>query len=105
MTTWSDFVREPLQLWLTDRLAQRYCTRPSTLLGVVDPYAAYCFDQTVMTFCAVVQGKVDDVPERKGKKAEERREREQKALLAKYLRIEDLQPKQKFRDPAEALKQ
>lgn len=105
---WPRFVKEPLQLWLTDRLAQRYHTRPSEVLGLGNSYEAYCLDQVVMTFCASVQSKLDDVKgPSKGKNKEERRQQEQQALLAKLLRLPDQAEKkqQKFRDPAEMLRQ
>jgi hypothetical protein len=35
------------QLERTDRIAQRYGQRPATLLGITDPYLAYCLDEAV----------------------------------------------------------
>lgn len=89
-------------MWLLDRLAQRYHTRPSELLCIEDDYTAYCLDEAVMVFCAGVQGKVDDVPEGKGKKGPERRKRQQDALLKRLLRMPE-EDRQKFKDPAQML--
>mgnify|MGYP004704949647 CR=1 FL=1 len=88
-------------MWLLDKLAQRYHTRPSELLGIEEEHTAYCLDEAVMVFCAGVQGKIDDVPEGKGKRASEKRQRQQDTLLKQLLRLPEEEEKPKFKDPAE----
>ena len=56
-----------------------------------------------MVFCAGVQGKIDDIPEGKGKKGPEKRQRQQENLLKRLLRLPEDKKKTQFRDPAELL--
>lgn len=84
-------------------MAKRYHSRPSELLAIDDAYSAYCLDEAVFTFCAGVEAKIEEVPMGKGKKAHEKRERAQKEVLQRLLKIKD-KVKQKFRDPAEMMR-
>lgn len=89
-------------MWLLDKLATRYHTRPSELLGIDQRFDAYCLDEATMMFCSAVQGKIDSVPTPKGKRAAEKREKAQEALLKQLLRIPETEKKPAaFRDPAE----
>jgi ATP sulfurylase len=45
-------------------LANVYKVRPSTLLDIVDPYTAYCFDEA----CAYITGKLEQGEEPRFKK-------------------------------------
>lgn len=89
-------------MWLLDRIAKRYHTRPSAFLALEDEYTAYCLDEAVFTFCAGVENKLEEVPTPKGKKGSERRQKNQAALLNKLLKMPE-EPK-KFRDPADMMK-
>lgn len=73
------------------------------MLGVEDPYEAYCVDQAVLLYCATVEDILEKVPTPKGKHASERRKARQDDLLQKILQIEK-KPEKKFRDPADMLK-
>lgn len=88
-----------------DRVAQRYHSRPSQLLAIDDPYAAYCLDEAVTTFCQGVEAKLEEVPTPKGKRGGERRQANQQRVLNKLLGVtpEETKPKQ-FKDPMELLK-
>jgi hypothetical protein len=88
-------------LWLLDRLATRYHSRPSELCGLKG-LDAYQLDEAVFTFCAGVQQKIDAVPEGRGKKAPERRAKQQQELLNRLLKLPE--PERKFKDPAALLK-
>lgn len=90
-------------MWLLDKMARRYTTRPSELLDLDDSYVAYCLDEAVLTFCAGVEGKLEEVKTPKGRRGPERRAKNQQALLNKLLKMpEDNKPK--FRDPADLLR-
>lgn len=89
-------------MWLLDKMAQRYRTRPSELLALEDPYVAWCFDEAVMTFVVGVEAKLEEVPTPRGKKGHEKRKKLQDDLLSKLLRMP--KPKLKFRDPADMIK-
>lgn len=83
-------------------MAQRYRTRPSELLALDNEYDAYCIDQAVLTFAAGVEHMLEEVPTPKGRKAEERRQRNQTQLLHRILKIEEKEEEKakKFKDPA-----
>lgn len=85
-------------------MAQRYHSRPSELLDLDDAYASYCLDEAVLTFCAGVESKLNDVPTPKGKKGHDRRKANQDRLLKQLLQIEDTKKAAQFRDPADLFK-
>lgn len=89
-------------MWLLDRLARRYHSRPSELCGISHPLDAYQLDEAVFIFAAGVQAKLDAVPEGRGKKGPEKRARMQQSLLKELLRLPE--EKKQFRDPADLLK-
>lgn len=90
-------------MWMLDKLATRYRVRPSELLDIEHPYDAYCLDEAVMTFCAGVEQKLEEVPTPKGKRGSERRQRNQQRMLNRVLGIQE-QDVKKFRDPADMMK-
>lgn len=57
-----------------------------------------------MVFATGVESRIEAVPEQKGKKAGEKRQRMQQDVLDKLLGIKSKKPKQKYRDPADLLK-
>lgn len=62
--------------------------RPSELLGIDDPYEAYCLDEAVLSFGDGVRAELDKV---KGKNQEQKRMMALRRMLGM---------KQKFADPA-----
>lgn len=90
-------------MWLLDRVAQRYRVRPSELLDIPDTLTAYQLDEAVFIFCSGVEGAMNDIPMGKGKKASEKRERAQKEVFNRLMKLKET-VKQKFRDPAEMMK-
>lgn len=92
-----------MRLWLLDKLARRYQTRPSDLLKLENTYDAYCLDEAIMVFASAVEQKIEDVPTPKGKRGHEKRQRMQQDLMNKLLRIPEAATKPKFRDPAKMM--
>jgi hypothetical protein len=70
--------------------ATEFKTRPSTLLGVTDEYAAYCIDQSVYTFGSALQHALEEV---EGKTKEEIK-RKRVRIITRWLGGE-----QQYRNP------
>lgn len=63
-------------------MANQFRQRPSALVGVSDPYAAYCFDEAVYYFGTHVESELRRVSD--GKKPEEAK-RQRQAILTQLL--------------------
>lgn len=75
-------------------MAEQYNSRPSTLVNIIDPYLAWCFDETLFVWHSFVQEQLDKITH--DKPEEEMRRRTQR--LHEVLGVE---PKASgFRDPA-----
>jgi hypothetical protein len=48
-------------LWQTYLAAQTWNKRPSELLGIVDPYAAYCFDEACGLWGSTISNEMSEV--------------------------------------------
>lgn len=81
-------------MWALYRLAKTLRTRPSELVGLEDPYVAYCLDEAVMVFGDHVTTELEKV---EGKKKE--RERKQRQKLGELLQLPDEQRFKPFRRP------
>lgn len=68
-------------------MAQQYRCRPSSLVGVTDPYAAYCLDEAIYLFGNYVEAELRRVSDKaKNAKAAQR---ERAHMLATLLRDSD----------------
>lgn len=72
-------------------MAKLWNTRPSVLLGVSEPYVAYCLDNSVATFGSALEAELEGV---KGK-TETEINRKRERLLMKWLDMP-----LKFKSPA-----
>ena len=72
--------------------AQLWRVRPSQLMNVQDPYAAYCFDQAVGEFGSYVKGEIQAIEGKNAKAVEGKRKLRLKALLSD-------DPKAKYAQP------
>jgi hypothetical protein len=86
----SRFVKNSRSLWDLYNKAKAYSTRPSVMLGIEDPYVAYCLDSAVFTFGQALKAELEGI---EGKNKNEIK-RKQDRVLQKWLDI----PKQ-YRNP------
>lgn len=77
-------------LWLT---AKSVRARPSELLDVQDPYAAYCLDNAVSEFGRAIESELSEVEGKTKKEIQKKSDR----VLRKWLDMP-----QQYRDPASA---
>lgn len=81
-------------------MAKEYRVRPSALLGVSDPYIAYCLDESIFTWGNYVDNEVAQAGSKGNSDKDKNRNRQRR--LSQLL--PDETTKQKFRDPAQAFK-
>lgn len=83
-------------------MAQRYRTTPSQLVGLTDPYTAWCLDEAVYIFANHVESKLAEAANRqKGEKQKAAaKQRMLTSLLADAADKEGEAAQGKFRDPA-----
>jgi len=80
-----------MQLWETYRLSKAYQTRPSELLCIKDPFAAFCLDRAVFDFGSALESALSDVEGKTKKEIEVKSDR----VLRKWLDMP-----LRYRDPA-----
>lgn len=78
--------------------AQLWRVRPSELVGIEDPYAAYCFDQAVGEFGSYVKHELEKIEGKNAKAVEGKRKVRLQALLS-------ADPKAKFAQPVVTVKE
>lgn len=54
-------MRNPRQLWEAHTLAKAGQTRASSIYGIEDELAAYCFDRAVQTFASALEARLHEV--------------------------------------------
>lgn len=81
-------------------MANRFRTRPSQLLGIEDPYIAYCFDEAAYTWGMFVQSQLKEAEE--GAKKPEQRQAARDRAWNRIFKDEKKRESEKgvFRDPA-----
>lgn len=72
--------------------AQLWRVRPSELVGIEDPYIAYCFDQAVGEWGSYIRSELSQIEGKNAKAVEGKRTLRLKALLSD-------DPKAKFAQP------
>lgn len=77
--------------------AQLWRVRPSDMMGIEDPYTAFCFDQAVGEFGSYVRHEVQSIDGKNAKAVEGKRRLRLKALL-------DEDSKAKFAQPVATMK-
>lgn len=83
-------------MWL---LSKTWSTRPSEMLDLSDPLAAFYFDRAVMTFGKTVEAAMDEAAE--GAKNSKDAKRKRQMALTKFMRNADgTHAPGTFRDPA-----
>lgn len=89
----SGFVRNSAVLWQTYQTAKQFQVRPSELLGISDPWTAYCLDNAVALFGSTLENELDGVTGKNSKDVARKRER----MLTKWLDLP-----QRYRSPMAA---
>ena len=92
---WNPFVSSATSIWETYQTAKLWRVRPSELLGVSDPWTAYCLDNAVAHFGNALTAELDAVEGKNSKEINKKRER----LMTKWLDLP-----QRFRSPGMATK-
>lgn len=59
--TWRRFVQNWTELWSLYRRSQSFSCRPSDLLGLDDPYAAWCLDAACYDFGSALESEISRV--------------------------------------------
>lgn len=85
------------QLW---QMASSTHQRPSTLLGIVDPYVAYCLDQAVVNFGEGVEAILQGITHKNAKLQTERRRVKLLAILSETEEAEKKAMTKQFAPPA-----
>lgn len=86
----SGFVKNSSAMWELYQVSKAYSVRPSTHLGVEDPWLAYCLNQAVFYFGRSLENELEKQDGKTAKEIERKRER----VLAKWL-----DKPQRFRAP------
>lgn len=73
--TWRRFVQNSRQVWETYLTSKTFNIRPSELLDVSDPYAAYCVDSAVGMFGRTLESELNAVEGKGQKNIQMKRER------------------------------
>lgn len=81
-------------------MSKLWKVRPSEIVGLDDPYVAYCLDEAIMYAGNYIEQQLDNVKQGKGKNAEKHRAAQQQIVLERIL----YGKQQTFRDPAMSLK-
>lgn len=81
-------------------MAQAMRTRPSTLLGVVDSWVAYCFDRACWYFTNAIEQAQSEAENRLPKNAKDSAHtKARQRVLDLYLGIEASEQADRFRSP------
>lgn len=80
-------------LWEAWKLAKAYRTRPSSLYGITDEVAAWCFDRAVFLFGTELEAELRDATD--GAKNKQQSAARQQRVMAKWLG-----GKVQYKDPA-----
>jgi hypothetical protein len=81
-------------------MSQSLRSRPSELLGVSDPFVAYCVDRSIWTFAQTVEKEQNDAETRLPKNAKDAtKTHARQRVLDRYLGIETAKTPGRFRDP------
>jgi len=92
-------VQNTEELWLLFQDSKTWSSRPSQLLGVEDPYAAYCIDQAVAYWGRHLESEMDKAE--RNTKNEDAATRARQAVLDRYMpRPENQKHTGNFSDPA-----
>lgn len=91
--TWRSFVQNSMQVWELYQTAKTYHVRPSDLVAVDDPYAAYCLDTAVGEFGRALDAELNNVEGKTKKEIKMKSDRILRRWLDMPLR---------FRDPAKS---
>lgn len=79
-------------------MSQKLRTRPSSLLGVVDPLTAFYVDRAVFSFAGEVEEEMDAAEKRLPKNAKDAAHvRARQKVLDQYLGVESSEQPQRFR--------
>lgn len=79
-------------------MAKQFRARPSQLVGVDDPYIAYCFDDATYTWGIFVEGKLSEAENGVSKPDQRRAARER--MWKQIFEADESKPTGMFRDPA-----
>lgn len=93
---WPSFVSNRNQAWLLFKDAKTWSCRPSNLMVITDPFAAYCFDQAIGVWGNSIEGQMDS---QEGKTADETN-RLRHGVLMRFLDGDEAPSKGRFADPA-----
>lgn len=81
-------------------MATKLVCRPSALLGVTDPWVAFCTDRAVFTFGTTIESEMDEAENRLPKNAKEAAHRRaRQKVLDDYLGVELSEQPERFRSP------
>lgn len=81
-------------------MAEAYHARPSAILGVGDPFAAFCVDRAVLTLVQAIQNDQEVAVGRLPKNAKQAtQDMVRQRVLDSYLGIDPAKVKGRFRDP------
>ena len=72
--------------------AQLWRVRPSELVGIEDPYIAYCFDQAVGEWGSYIRSELSKIEGKNAKAVEGKRTLRLKALLSDDVKAKFAQP-------------
>lgn len=79
-------------------MALKLRCRPSALLGIADPWVAFCTDRAVFTFGTVIEGEMDEAETRLPKNAKDTAHRRaRQRVLDEYLGVESSEQTERFR--------
>lgn len=72
---WSDFVANSPAMWQVYQTAKTYRVRASELLGISDPWTAFCLDNAVSYFGTSLEAELESIEGKTAKEINKQRER------------------------------